>query len=57
MRDSIKASDGMILTNGEVYGTEIFLAEGVDSSTFYEIPLAEYEAKMKESEDSDLNEY
>lgn len=57
MRDSIKASEGMILTNGEIYGTEIFLAEGVDSSSFHEIPLSEYEAKMKESEDSNLNGY
>lgn len=57
MRTSIKASEGMILTNGEIYGTEIFLAEGVDSSSFHEIPLSEYEAKMKESEDSNLNGY
>lgn len=36
-RKILKASDGMILTNGEIYGSEIYLAEGVDESTFYEI--------------------
>lgn len=40
------AHEGMILTNGEVYGTQIFLAEGVDASAFYEITREEYEAIM-----------
>ena len=31
----------MVLTNGEIYGKEIYLAEGVDKSTFYEIPKSE----------------
>lgn len=39
----IKASEGKILTDGEVYGREIFLAEGVDPSTFHEITEEEYE--------------
>jgi len=43
MRKSIKANDGMILTNGEIYGSQIFLAEGVDESAFYEITEEEYE--------------
>lgn len=43
MRTSIKASDGMILTNGEIYGTEIFLADGLKADDFHEIEKAEYE--------------
>lgn len=42
MRTSIKASDGMILTNGEIYGSEIFLAEGLSAEDFHEISRAEY---------------
>ena len=42
MRKTITASDGHILTNGEIYGTTVFLADGVDASTFYEITEEEY---------------
>lgn len=38
------ANDGMVLTDGEIYGKEIYLAEGVQPSSFYEITDAEYEA-------------
>lgn len=40
-RKILKASDGMILTNGEIYGSEIYLAEGMDASSFYEVPESE----------------
>lgn len=54
MRKSIKATEGYILTNGEIYGTIIYLADGVDESSFYQITVEEYEAKMKaEMEESE----
>lgn len=46
MRTSIKAKEGYILTNGEIYGSEIFLAEGMRVEDFYEIPWEEYEKIM-----------
>lgn len=49
MRDKpIVASEGMILTDGAIYGTKIFLAEGRDSADFYEISLEEYERIMEQ---------
>ena len=45
-RKVLKASEGMILTNGEIYGSEIYLAEGMDEASFYEITSEEYENIM-----------
>jgi hypothetical protein len=42
MREKITASEGYILTNGEVYGSEIYLAEGMSADNFREITLEEY---------------
>lgn len=39
----IYADDGMVLTNGEIYGTEIYLAEGASEKDWHEITQAEYE--------------
>lgn len=47
MRTSIKAKEGYILTNGEIFGTEIFLAEGMSAEEFREITREEYEEKME----------
>ncbi len=44
MRDYIEAKEGYVLTDGEIYGKRIYLAEGLDKSAFYEIADAEYEA-------------
>ena len=48
MRTSIKAKEGYILTNGEIFGTEIFLAEGMSAEEFREITREEYEEKLAE---------
>lgn len=47
MRDCIEARDGFMLTNGEIYGKRIYLAEGVEKDAFYEITEEEYNAKME----------
>lgn len=56
MRKVIKASEGHILTDGEVYGRTIYLAEGVDESTFYEIDESELKALQAEAETEDYKE-
>lgn len=53
-RKVIYAEDGMVLTNGEIYGKQIFLADGVSEYYFYEITEEEYEEKMKEIEEQTL---
>ena len=49
-RKIIYADEGKILTNGEIYGKQIYLAEGVSETDFYEITEEEYQAKMAELE-------
>lgn len=46
----LTAADGMILTNGETYGKEIFLGKSDDAENWSEITEAEYEALMAEAE-------
>ena len=48
MRKIIKATQGHILTNGEVFGTTIYLAEGETGEAFYEITLDEYQRIQEE---------
>ena len=49
-RLKMKATEGMILTNGETYGREIYLGSGDSPDNWHEISEAEYEAKMKAEE-------
>ncbi len=49
MRTKLIANAGMVLTNGEIYGTEIFLAEGLQAQDFYEITMAQYDAITQEN--------
>lgn len=41
-RKILKASAGMVLTDGKNYGKIIYLAEGADASAWREIPEEEY---------------
>ena len=45
---TLYADEGKVLTNGEIYGTVISLAEGLDDAGFYEITEAEHEEILKE---------
>ena len=47
-RKTLYAAEGMILTDGEIFGTQIHLADGVDENRFYEISREEYEKKLAE---------
>ena len=48
--DSIKltASNGRIFTNGEAYGTTVYLGANDAPENWHEITIEEYEEKMKE---------
>lgn len=48
-RKVIEASEGMILTDGEIYGIKIYLADGENESKFYEITKEEYEKLTEEA--------
>lgn len=45
----LTASDGMILTNGEAYGKEIYLGKNDSAENWHEITQAEYDEILKES--------
>jgi len=55
-RIKLTASEGMVLTDGESYGKEVFLAEDADSSKWYEITQEKYDSLMGEQEEVVLSE-
>lgn len=46
-RIKLTAADGMVLTDGELYGREIYLAADADPESYREITEAEYERIME----------
>ena len=46
-RVKMVATEGMIYTNGETYGREIFLGSGDSADNWWEITEEEYEAVME----------
>lgn len=59
-RKKLTASKGMYLTDGEVYGKEIFLSVGADTTRWREVTEDEYNQHLaeeaEEREESMLNE-
>lgn len=53
MRKVIEATEGHILTNGEIYGSIIYLAEGENGEDLHEITLEEYNSLMESEFDSE----
>ena len=49
-RKVLTAPEGKIFTNGEVYGVTIYLAEGIEETSFYEITIEEYNRILAEQE-------
>ena len=51
-RIKLIASDGMMLTNGEVIGKEVFLGTSDSADNWHEITEAEAQEKMNSEEES-----
>ena len=47
------ASKGMVLTDGQNYGTAVYLAEDRAESDFHEITIEEYNRRMQEATEGD----
>ena len=50
----LTADEGMYLTNGETFGTTVVLPEKADTSAWYEITEAEYNALIEQAEEREV---
>ena len=46
----LTADEGYVLTNGEIYGTQIYLEDAIMEYTFHEISEAEYKRILEHQE-------
>lgn len=46
----LEATEGMVLTDGEIYGKEIYLGCNDSAENYHEITLEEYEMILAEQE-------
>lgn len=53
-RKIITAKDGMILTNGEIYGFRIALGDWDSEENYHEIPVEEYEQILAEEANKEV---
>ena len=53
-RVKLTATDGMVLTNGEVYGRVVYLGDGDSPDNWHEITDAEYAEILAEQERGEL---
>ena len=51
-RIKLIAYDGMVLTNGEAFGKEVFLGTGDSADNWHEITEAEAQERMNSEEES-----
>ena len=52
----LEASDGMVLTDGEAYGKEIYLGRNDSPDNWYEITDEEYKTIVAEQEAGEKND-
>lgn len=50
----IYADEGKVLTDGEIYGTEIYLSDTAKAEDFHEITQAEYDEILKRDNDHEV---
>lgn len=55
--NKIIADEGMVLTNGQAYGTEIYLGKEDSALNWHEITREQYEQIMREQEEQAQKEF